>query len=82
MRYNEKRAGKFGKRAQLWVFHSKCPKFTAFGMLHPLNGMWFQRFFSENKLFHLSKRALRAGTARNKWLKEPLASKCFSHITK
>ena len=29
-------------------------------------------FYTENKLFYFSKRALRAGTARNKWLKEAL----------
>ena len=28
--------------------------------------------FTKNKLCHFSKRALRAGTARNKWLKEAL----------
>ena len=28
--------------------------------------------FTENKLFYFSKRALRAGSARNKWLKEAL----------
>ena len=28
---------------------------------------------TENKLFYFSKRALRAGTARNKWLKEALS---------
>ena len=38
----------------------------------PLNGM-FLEFSVEKKTFHLSKRALRAGTARNKWLKEALA---------
>ena len=27
----------------------------------------------ENKAFHFSKRALRAGTARNKWLKKTLS---------
>ena len=31
-------------------------------------------FLVENKTFHLSKRALCAGTIRNKWLKKALAT--------
>ena len=34
--------------------------------------------FTENKLFHFSKKALCAGTARSKWLKEAL--KVFGNI--
>ena len=34
--YNEKRERKFNKRAQFWIAPSKCSKFRAFQMQHPL----------------------------------------------
>ena len=41
-------------------------------MLNPPKRNVVLMVFTENKLFYFSKRALREGTARNKWLKETL----------
>ena len=72
VRYNEKRAGKFSKRAQLWFFPSKFSKLRAFGMLHPPKQHVVLKVFPENKLFHFSKRALRA-------ISKPITARfCFS----
>ena len=45
--------------------------------MHPLNGMCFWSVLLEKKVFRFAKRALRAGTARNKWLKYALADVCM-----
>ena len=42
-------------------------------MLHPPKRHVILKFFPENKLFYFSKRLLRAGTERKKWLKEILS---------
>ena len=72
MRYNQKRAIKCSKRAQLWIFTPHFSKFRAFRMWHPPKWHWVLEFLAEKKAFHFLKRALRAGTARNKWLKKAL----------
>ena len=41
-------------------------------MPHPLKRHTALKFFTENKLFYFSKRALLTGAASNKWLKEVL----------
>ena len=41
-------------------------------MLQPPKRHVFLEFLAEKKAFHFPKRALRAGTARNKWLKKAL----------
>ena len=74
MRFNQKRAGKSSQRAQLWIFTPHSSKFRAFRTLHPPKRHVFLEFLVENKAYHFSKRALRAGTARNKWLKKALFS--------
>ena len=43
-------------------------------MLHTPKRHAVYKIFTENKLFYFSKRALRAGTECNKWLKEVLLS--------
>ena len=43
--YNQKRARKPSKRAQLWVFTPPFSKFRAFGKLQPLNGICFWSFW-------------------------------------
>ena len=58
----KKRARKSSKRAQLWIFTAPFFKFRTFRTLHlPKRHVFLA--------FRFSKRALRAGTARNKWLK-------------
>ena len=50
-------------------------------MLHPPKRHVVLKVFTQNMLIYFSKRAPRAGTARNKWLKEALAktvSPCFA----
>ena len=42
-------------------------------MLHASKQNVVLKVLTENKLFYLSKGALHAGTAHNKWLKEALA---------
>ena len=42
-------------------------------MLNPPKRNVVSMVFTENKLFYFSKRALRAGTVRNKWVKEALS---------
>ena len=72
VRFNLKRARKCSKRAQLWIFTPHSSKFRAFRTLHlPIRHV-FLEFLVENKAYHFSKRALRAGTARNKLLKKAL----------
>ena len=46
-------------------------------MLHPPKRHVFLDFSVEKKVFRFAKRALRAGTARNKWLKYALADVCM-----
>ena len=67
VRYNQKRARKSSKRAQLWVFPPHFSKFRAFRILHPPKRHVFLEFLVEKKVFRFAKRALRAATARNKW---------------
>ena len=69
VRYNQKRARKSSKRTQLWVFTPHFFKFRAFRKLHPPKRHVFLEFLAEKKVFRFAKRALSAGTARNKWLK-------------
>ena len=69
MRYNPERAKKSRKRAQLWIFTAHFFKFRAFIALHPRKQQVFLEFLVENKAFYSTKRALRADTARSKWLK-------------
>ena len=72
VRYNQKEAMNCSKRAQLWIFTPYFSKFWAFRTLHPPKRHVFLEFLVEKKAFHSSKRALRAGIACNKWLKEAL----------
>ena len=74
VRYNQKRPGKSSKKAQLWIFTPHFFKLRAFGTLHPSKRHMFLEFLVKKKVFYFSKRALslRAGTARNKWLKKAL----------
>ena len=66
MQYNQKRARKFSKRAQLWIFAPYLSTFRALRMLHPPKLHMFLEVLVESKTFYFSKRALREGTARNK----------------
>ena len=71
-----KKRTKYRKRAQLWIFTPQFSKFRVFRTLHPSKRQVFFIIiiiiiFSRENSFHFSKRALRAGTARNKWLKKP-----------
>ena len=74
MRFNQKRATKSSKRAQLWIFTPHSSKFRAFRTQHSLKWHVFLEFLVENKAYHFSKNALRADTARNKWLKKALTA--------
>ena len=69
VRYNQKRAKKSSKRAQVWVFTPYFCKFRTFRTLHLPKRHVFLEVLVEKKAFCFSKRALCAGTARNKWLK-------------
>ena len=69
MRCDQKKARKSSERAQLWIFNPHFSKFRAFRRLHPLKQHVFLEFLVEKKAFRFSKRALRAGTACNKWFK-------------
>ena len=71
MQYNQKRAIKSSKRAQVWIF---TPHFL-FTKLHSPKQHVFLQFLVEKKTFNFSKRALRAGAARNKLLKSPVFEK-------
>ena len=79
MRYNQKRARKSSERIELWIFIPHFSKFRAFRTLQPPKRHVVLEFLAENKAFHFSKRALRAGTSRNKWLKKALL-KVHSHL--
>ena len=72
MRYDQKRATKSSKRAQLWIFTSHFSKFRAFRTLQPHKQHVFLEFLVENKAFHVSKRALRTSTTRIKWFKKAM----------
>ena len=48
-------------------------KFKALRTVHPSTRHVFLEFLVENIAFHFLKRALPAGTRRNKWLKKALA---------
>ena len=74
MRYGEKRTIKLGKMTQ---FTPNYLKFKAFRMLHNPKRHVALKVFTENKMFYISKRALRAGTTHNKWLKYALPYVCF-----
>ena len=67
---NQKRARKSSKRAQLWIFNPHFFKFRAFKTPHPTKRHVVLEVLVENKAFHFSKRALRAGTTCNRWLKK------------
>ena len=69
MRYNPKRAKRSSKRAQLWIFATDFSKIRASLSLHHPKQYVFLEFLVENKEFYSTKRALRADTARNKWIK-------------
>ena len=45
-------------------------KSRTFRMLHPPKRYVVLKVLTENTVMYFSKRALRAGTARNKWLKK------------
>ena len=66
------RTRKSNKRGQLWFFLPIFSKPRAFGMLHPRKWYVVLKILTENKEFYFSKCALRADTARNKWLKKAL----------
>ena len=70
MRYNQNRARKSSERAQLWIF-----KLEHYTPSPSLKRRVFLEFLVENKVFHFSKGAFCAGTARKKWLKEALLDK-------
>ena len=53
MWYNQKRATKFSKKAQLWVFTPHFSIFRAFRMLHPLNSMCFLSFQKKKREKHV-----------------------------
>ena len=72
MWYNQKRARKSSKRAELWIFNPDFSKFRALRTLHSPKRHVVFKFLVENKAFHFSKRALRAGTTHNKCLEEAL----------
>ena len=72
MRYNQKRAIKSSKRAQLWIFTPHFSKFRAFRTLYPPKRHVFLEFLAEKKASDFSKRALRVDIAQNKWLKKAL----------
>ena len=55
VRYNQKKAIKCSKSAQLWIFTPHLPKFRAFRTLHPLNGMCFWSFNREKDISFLKK---------------------------
>ena len=86
VQFNQKRARTSSKRAKLWIFTPHSSKFRAFGTLHPPKRHVFLEFLEENKANHSSKRALRAATARNKWLKKALTMsgprQCFQDPVK
>ena len=65
LRYNQKKARKSSKRAELWVFTPHFSKIRAFRTLHPPKQHVFLEFLVEKKAFHFSERAPRTGTARN-----------------
>ena len=69
VRYNQKRVKKSGKRAQSWIFTPHRSKFRAIRTLNLSKRHVFLEVLVEKKEFDFSKRALRAGTARDKWLK-------------
>ena len=50
-------------------FYHSFFRFREFTMLHPPKQHVFLDFLVENKAFYSIERALRAGTACNKWLK-------------
>ena len=77
MRFNHKRERKSSKRAQLCIFATNSFKFRAFRTLHPPKQHVFLEFLVEDKALHLSKRTLRASTARNRWLKKSLVLVSF-----
>ena len=72
MRYNQKRARKSSKRAQLWIFTPYFSKFRVFRTLHTPKQHVFLELLVENKTFYFSKKALLAGTTCKKWLKQAL----------
>ena len=74
MRFNQKRARKSSKRAQLLIFTPHSSKFKAFRTLHPPKRHVFLEFLVKNKAYHFSKRARYAGTSCNKWLKKALVT--------
>ena len=62
------------KRAQLWIFTTHSSNLGHLEHCTPPKRHVFLEFLVENKAYHFSKRALRAGTARSKWLKKALIS--------
>ena len=54
-------------------------------MMHSSKRLVVLKVLKENKVFHFSNRALRSGTAPNKWLSEgnnPISPKCSKHCFK
>ena len=70
MWYNQKRAIKCSKRAQLWIFTPHFSDLRAFRTLQSPKRHVFWSFLQRKK--HFSKRALHVGTVCNKWLKKAL----------
>ena len=60
------------KKAHLWIFTPHFFKFRAFRTLHPPRRHLFLEFLVGSVTYNFSKKALRAGAARNKWLKKAL----------
>ena len=54
----------------MWLFTPHFPEFRTFRTLQPFKRYVILGFLVENKAFDLSKKALRAVTARNEWLKK------------
>ena len=69
MQYNQKRQESPVKGHNRGFLPLTFSNLQHLGRYTILNGMRFLKFLVENKAFHFSKRALYAGTARNKWLK-------------
>ena len=63
---------KCNKKAQLWIFTPYFSNVRTFRTLHPTKRHVFLEFLVETKSYKFLKRALRAGTVRNKWLKKAL----------
>ena len=80
VRHNQE-ARKSSKRVQLWIFTPHFSQFRAFRTLHPPKRHVFLEILIENKVFHFSKRALRAGTPRNKWFKKILTGTFLTFAT-